>query len=163
MENSLYHKFGKFIIDFQTIEGAIEEIIVEIVNGNEEFVSILITPYDFQSRLKAVDLLFSRYVKERTISDSEIDSFKKIISECNKLSTLRNDLVHSKYSELVDEGKVICLIRANTKLDRKQTERTYELEDLTHETLNESLNKIEILLGSLEEYRQKLVKWNTAF
>jgi hypothetical protein len=161
VEKSLYHELGRFIVGFQNIEKQIEDIIVEIVNGNDEFVSILITPYSFESLLKSADVLFSRYAQERNLSESEYKTFSKIITRCVKLSELRNNLVHSKYAELTENGSVVALVRENSKLNRGEFARIEETEDLTSEFFILSFNRIEAILNELEVFRIKIINLNT--
>ena len=133
MDNKLYHQLGKFIVLFQRLEAQVTDIALQIVNGNDEFVRILIRQHAFSSLVKTTDVLFSRYVDERTIDDREKNIFHKLIVKCSELAELRNDLVHSQYYDLVENNEPIALVRENSKLSGGKGARVEESEDLTSE------------------------------
>jgi hypothetical protein len=160
MENSLYHQLGKFIVDFQGLEAQVTDIVLLIVNGNPEFVRILIRQHEFSNLLKTTDVLFSRYVDERTIDDSEKAIFHKIIVECSKLAEIRNNLVHSQYFDLVDGDETVALVRENSKLSGGKGARIEESEDLTEDNFKEYFKRINDAINELEVFRLKLIDWN---
>ena len=160
MENQLYHHLGKFVVIFQRLEAQVTDIVLEIVNGNCEFVKILITQHEFSSLLKTTDVLFSRYVDERTIDDSEKSLFHKLIVKCLKLAELRNTIVHSQYFDLVNGDEPIALIRENSKLSVGKGTRVEETEDLTEDNFKEYFVRLYDAINELEVFQQKIIDWN---
>lgn len=159
MENQLYHQLGKFIVMFQRLETQLTDIVLQIVQGNVEFVNILITQHEFSSLLKTTDVLFSRYVDERTIDDSEKSVFHKLIVKCLKLAELRNTLVHSRYFDLVKGDEPIALVRENSKLSGGKGIRVEETEDLTKENFEEYFVRLNDAINELEVFRLKIIDW----
>lgn len=160
MENQLYFQLGKFVVIFQSLEAQATEIVLQIVNGNDEFVKILITQHEFSSLLKTTDVLFSRYVDERTIDDSEKNIFHKLIVDCNKLAELRNTIVHSQYIDLVKGDEHIALVRENSKLSGGKGARVEETEDLTKEDFEKYFDQLNVVINELEKFRLKIIDWN---
>lgn len=160
MENQLYHQLGKFVVIFQRLEAQVTDIVVQIVKGNPEFIRILITQHEFSSLLKTTDVLFSRYVDERTINDSEKAIFHKLVVECFKLAELRNSLVHSQYFDLVKGDEPIALVRENSKLRGGKGIRLEESEDLTKEKFEEYFTRLNLAINELEAFRLKIIDWN---
>jgi len=160
MENQLYHQLGKFVVVFQRLEAQVTDIVLLIVKGNPEFVRILITQHEFSSLLKTTDVLFSRYVDERTIDDSEKAIFHKLIVECSKIAEIRNNLVHSQYFDLVQGDEPIALIRENSKLRGGKGIRLEESEDLTKEEFEKYFDRLNLTINELEAFRLKIIDWN---
>lgn len=160
MDNQLYHQLGKFIVIFQRLEAQVADIVLKIVNGNDEFVDILITQHALSSLLKTTDVLFSRYVDERTIDDSEKSIFHKLIVKCLKLAELRNTIVHSQYFDLVKGDEPIALVRENSKLSGGKGTRVEETEDLTKEDFEEYFVRLNDAINELEVFRLKIIDWN---
>jgi len=160
MDNQLYHQLGKFVVIFQRLEAQITEIVLQIVNGNGEFVRILITQHGFSPLLKTTDVLFSRYVDERTIADSEKSIFHKLIVKCSKLAELRNRIVHSQYFDLVKGDEPIALVRENSRLSGGKGSRVEETEDLTEQDFEEYFVRVDDAINELEAFRLKIIDWN---
>ena len=160
MDNKLYHQLGKFIVIFQKVEAEVTEIVIQIVDGNYEFVKILTAQHEFSSLLKTADVLFARYVDERTIDNSEKSIFHKLIVKCLKLAELRNSLVHSQYIDLVKGNEPIALVRENSKLSGGKGLRIEETEDLTIEDFQEYFVRLNDAIKKLEVFRQKIIDWN---
>jgi len=160
MDNQLYHQLGKFVVIFQRLEAQVTDIVLEIVKGNPEFVKILITQHEFSSLLKTTDVLFSRYVDERSIDDSEKGIFHKLIVKCSKLAELRNRIVHSQYFDLVEGDEPIALVRENSKLSGGRGIRVEETEDLTKEDFEEYFARLNYAIDELEAFRLKIIDWN---
>ncbi|MFZ5569770.1 MAG: hypothetical protein ACOZF0_05170 [Thermodesulfobacteriota bacterium] len=160
MENPLYHQLGKFIVDFQGLEAQITDIVLLIVKGNSEFVRILIRQHEFSNLIKTTDVLFSRYVDERAIDNSEKAKFHNIIVECLKLAEIRNNLVHSQYFDLVDGDETVALVRENSKLSGGKGARIEESEDMTEVNFKEYFKRINDAINELEAFRLKIIDWH---
>ncbi len=160
MDNELYHQLGKFVVLFQRLEAQVTDIVLKIINGNEEFVRILIRQHEFSSLVKTTDVLFSRYVDERTIDDGEKKIFHNLIVKCSKLAELRNDLVHSQYYDLVENNEPIALVRENSKLSGGKGERVEKSEDLTSEDFEKYYIQMNDTISELEQFRLKIIGWN---
>ena len=120
----------------------------------------MITQHEFSSLLKTTDVLFSRYVDERIIDDSEKGIFHKLIVECSKLAELRNRIVHSQYFDLVKGDEPIALVRENSKLSGGKGSRVEKTEDLTKKDFEEYFAKLNIAIDELEAFRLKIIDWN---
>ncbi len=160
MENPLYHHIGKFVVMFQKFEAGAIDIVLEIVRGNDEFVRILITQHEFSGLLKRTDVLFARYVDERTINESEKGVFHKLIVKCLKFGELRNKIVHSQYFDLVQGEEAIALVRENSKLSGGKGRRIEETEDLTEQDFEVYFAKMNDAINLLEAFRLKIIDWN---
>ena len=105
-------------------------------------------------------MLFSRYVDERTIDDSEKSIFHKLIVKCSKLAELRNRIVHSQYFDLFKEDEPIALIRENSKLSGGKGIRVEETEDLTKKDFEEYFGRLNYAIDEFETFRLKIIDWN---
>jgi hypothetical protein len=110
-----YHQIGKFIVLFQDVEAAINEILVLLVNVDSEAVLILINGLECSQRLKTADVLFGRFVDLN--GDSELSAkaeFHELIVKLMRLGERRNVLVHSKYMPWINIEGLAGLIRKNS-------------------------------------------------
>ena len=57
-----YHQIGKFIVYFQHVEAAINEILVLLANADDEAVRILVNELEYSKRLKTADVMLARFV-----------------------------------------------------------------------------------------------------
>jgi len=160
MDNKLYHQLGKFIVLFQRLEAQVTDLVLQIVHGNDEFVRILIRQHEFISLVKTTDVLFSRYIDERTIDNDEKKAFHILIVKCTKLAELRNNLVHSQYFDLVANNKPIALVRENSKLSGGKGSRVKESEDLTSQDFEKYFIQLNETIKELERFRLKIIDWN---
>ena len=145
---------------FQKLEAGVTDIVLQIVHGNDEFVRILITQHDFSTLLRTTDVLFSRYVDERTIDDAEKSVFHKLIVRALKLGELRNQIVHSQYFDLVQGEEPIALVRENSKLSGGMGKRIKDTQDLTEQDFEEYFSQVNDAINGLEVFRLKIIDWN---
>lgn len=155
----LYQQLGKFVILFQNIERAIIELIVLMAKSDDEVIEILINELDYSKQIKTTDVLFSHYVNIRTVDSNEKKKFHLLMSNCLKLGELRNNLLHSKYAQQVDNGEVTVLIRINSKLRSSKGIREIEEEDLTNKSFNKYFEDITSVLQQIEAFRLKIIGW----
>jgi hypothetical protein len=160
MDNQLYHQLGKFVVLFQKLEAGVTDIVLQIVHANDEFVRILITQHEFSTLLRTTDVLFSRYVDERTIDDAEKSVFHKLIVRALKLGELRNQIVHSQYFDLVQGSEPIALVRENSKLSGGKGKRIKDTQDLTEQDFEEYFGQVNDAINGLEAFRLKIIDWN---
>ncbi len=66
-----YHQLGRFIVLFQQLEDAITNLLVMLADTDSETVLILANELENSKRLKAADVLYSRFVDLRTNTDPE--------------------------------------------------------------------------------------------
>jgi len=159
MDNKLYNQLGKFVVLFQKLEAGVTDIVLTIVHGNDEFVRILITQHEFSTLLRTTDVLFSRYVDERTIDDAEKSIFHKLIVRALKLGELRNQIVHSQYFDLVQGEEPIALVRENFKLSGGKGKRIKDTQDLTEQDFKEYFSLLNGVISELEAFRLKIIDW----
>ncbi|WP_337239568.1 hypothetical protein [Vibrio cholerae] len=160
MRNEFYSHLGQFVADFQDIEAEVKDIILHLVNGNDEFVEILINEHSFLSLLRTVDVLFARYIDERGYGVSEKECFHKAIVQCQRLAELRNNLVHSQYKMLVKNNAPVGLVRENSRLSGGKGERTKVSVDLSNQNFFDYFKQIEESLMELGSFRSKIIDWN---
>ena len=155
-----YHQIGEFVVFFQHVEAAIDEILVQLAHADDEAVRILINELEYAQRLKTADVLFARFVDvRRGIEPSAKDEFHKLISELGKLGERRNDFVHSKYSPWVNVDGATGLIRENSKLRGSKGFREEEEEELLPEAFNADLERARKALAEIESFRLKIIDW----
>ena len=156
-----YHQLGKFTVDFQHIETAVNDLLCLLTEPSDsEAVSILINELEYSQRLKTVDVLFARFIDLRREPDlTDKPEFHKLIVELVKLGERRNDLVHSKYFHWINfEGKT-GLIRENSKLRGSKGMREQQEEELLPEAFNADLKALSSASQNLEKFRLKVIDY----
>jgi len=151
-----YHQIGKFIVLFQDVEEAINEIIVLLVNVDNEAVLILINELGYAQRLKTADVMFGRFVDLN--GDSKLPTkaeFQYLIVKLMKLGERRNALVHSKYMPWINIEGVAGLIRKNSKF--RKGIRKQEEEELLSETFTDDLHALAVALEEIEAFRSRVI------
>ena len=91
-----YHQLGLFIVKFQHLEGAVNEVIVRLANGDEENTLILVNDFDNSRQLLRADVLFVRFVDIRTNTNPDEDvaaaatvktTFHELVGDLKKLAS----------------------------------------------------------------------------
>ena len=153
-------QIGQFVVTFQAIEAGLTDLIVLLTGADDEYVHILISELEYNSRVRATDVAFSRFVALNAQADESAPTeFHKLMSELLKLGERRNAVVHSRYNILVLTDGTLGLMRRNAKLRPSKGSREHEEEDLLPESLNDDLRRLEDGLLRLERFRQKVVEW----
>ena len=156
-----YHQLGKFIVDFQHLETAVNDLLGLLTEPSDsEAISILINELDYSQRLKTADVLFARFIDLRQGADLiDKTQFHKLMAELRKLGERRNDLVHSKYFHWINfEGKT-GLIRENSKLRGSKGKREQQEEELLPEAFNIDLEALSSASQNLEKFRLKVIDY----
>lgn len=118
MDNpTVFHQLGKFIVKFQQLEHAVNNLIVLLSDGNDSVIRIVANDLEYGRRLNTTDVLFSYFVDIRQIQDSNIKAdFHKLMTGLRNLGECRNELVHSSYNSWIDINGNNGLLRTNSKL-----------------------------------------------
>jgi len=159
MEQESFKDIGKFIYEFQFVEGQIEEIIILIANTDNEVISILMNELSFSSKLKVVEVMFSRFVDKKKIDKGEKGGFHKSILKVCKLGEARNVLVHSKYRSLLTVNGRIGLRQNNSTLKPKKGIMKPDEIDLLPEDFKNDFHSLKTVTGDLDQYTLKIRSW----
>jgi hypothetical protein len=151
-----HHQIGKFIVMFQDLEAAINEILILLVNVDNESVLILINELEYQQRLNTADVLFGRFVDLNGESKLQIKAeFHKLICKLKGLGERRNVLVHSKYMPWINIEGLAGLIRKNSKF--RKGIREQEEEELLPETFTDDFHELATALEEIESFRLNVI------
>ena len=160
MPSSAYHQLGRFIVQFQHLEGAINDILELAAGGDSEATLILINELEYSRRLDTADVLFARFVdlhREREASFK--DSFHTLIVKLRKLGERRNELVHSRYFDWVNIDGSCGLLRSNSRLRGRKGEREEQEEELLPDAFDKDLEELLEASKQLEAFRLQIVEW----
>jgi hypothetical protein len=160
-ENILHEKIGRFIVRFQDLENALTEIIALLAKSeDEEVIYILASQLEYSNRVKTTDVLFARFIDFRSgIEQNEKKEFHELMNVCLKLGELRNELAHSKYMNLIENGTVMALVRENSRLSSSQGVRLISQEDLSIDSFDPYFARISEARTNLEKFRLKIIDW----
>jgi hypothetical protein len=154
-----FHQLGYFIYLFQSVERQIEEMIILLSDADDEMVSILMNELDFSGKLKAIDVMFARFIDVKQLDSNAKKDFHKEIDKVIALSKRRNELVHSKYRSLLNVAGNIGLLRENSKLKPSKGIRHEDEEELMPEDFGNDLKTVNSSMNNLEAYRLKIIDW----
>ncbi|TXI27511.1 MAG: hypothetical protein E6Q60_09500 [Nitrosomonas oligotropha] len=155
-----YHQLGVFIVSFQHIEEAVNDLLELLAVTDSEVVRILVNELEYSKRLKTADVLFAYFVDTHGITpESTKDEFHKLITELGKLGERRNELVHSKYNPWINIDGHAGLLRRNSKLRGSKGEREVEEEELQPDDFTTDLIHLQVISNKLEELRLKVIDW----
>ena len=157
---SAYHQLGRFVVTFQHLEDAVNNLLVLLANTDDAVVRILVNDLEYRKRLNTVDVLFARFVDLRKNTRAEAKTeFHKLVVELRELGERRNDLVHSRYNLWLNvEGKE-GLLRTNSKLRGSKGEREEMEEELRPEAFNGDLQRLAEVGAALEKFRLQVIDW----
>ena len=155
-----YHQIGKFIVYFQHVENAINEILVLLANADNEAILILVNELEYSQRLKTADVMLARSIDLQREPDlSAKAEFHNLMGELRSLGERRNDLVHSKYTQWFNVEGAPGLIRQNSKLRGSKGIREEDEEKLLPESFNTDFERLDGALQRLEAFRLKAIDW----
>ena len=155
-----YHQIGKFVVYFQHVETAINEILVLLANADDEAILILVNELEYSQRLKTADVMLARSVDLQREPDlSAKAEFHNLMGELRSLGERRNDLVHSKYTQWFNVEGAPGLIRQNSKLRGSKGIREEDEEKLLPESFNTDFERLDGALQRLEAFRLKAIDW----
>ena len=155
---SAFSDLGNFIVSFQAVEAHVVEVIAELTGGDKENVHALVTELEYNSRLRAADVMYSRFASERKAIDNIATpkAFHTLMVELQKLGERRNTLVHSNYSFLISGGGLMGLGRKNRKLRPSRGVQELESEYLVDKSLDKDIQRLTVALHELETIRQQI-------
>ena len=151
-------ELGQFLVVFQTIEAAVTDLIEAVIDADSEYVHALTAELEYSSKLRALDVIFSRYAQIHGITaESPHPKFHKLMTKLLKLAERRNEIVHSFYNLLITVDGELALTRRPTKLRPSKGERHDPPEDILPGALAaESKNMRDDLL-EIEEFRMLIL------
>ena len=158
---SIHKELGRFIILFQTMDNAVNEIIFQI-SGNKSYIAeAFLAKTEFSSKMEIADVIFTHYVDITANTDEETkDDFHALMNACKKIGKERNIIVHSVYYNLEKIDGSMRLIQENPRLKFKDGSRiSLNDKELSLSDFKQYNEKINDLLGRLEKYRLKLIEW----
>ena len=151
-------QLGHFVLTFQAVEAAMVELTVQLVDADPEYVSTLAAELEFNSKARALDVIYTRYAQIHRLSrGSPHPEFHKLMSRIQKLATRRNDLVHSFYGLLITVDGKAALARQPTKLKPSEGLREQEGEDILPAQLEAEISEMHSILRELEKYRLQAI------
>lgn len=154
-------QLGQFVLTFQSVEAAMVELTVELVNADPEYVSTLTAELEFNAKARSLDVIYTRYAQIHGLTtDSPHPVFHKLMSRIQKLATRRNDLVHSFYGLLITVDGETALARQPTKLKPSEGLREQDGEDILTERLETEIQEMHSILQELEKYRLQSININ---
>jgi hypothetical protein len=155
-----YHQLGRFIVEFQHLEDAVNNLLVLMSDADCEVVRILVNELEYSKRLKTADVLFSRFTGIHSNTDSaKKTEFHKLMTELIELGQRRNELVHSKYNPWINiEGKE-GLLRTNSTLRASKGEREEQEEELQPEAFNADIARLRVAANRIEKFRLQIIDW----
>lgn len=157
---TVYHQLGRFIVLFQHLESAVTNLLVLLADTDSETVLILANELGNSERLKATDVLYSRFIDLRTNTDPTMKAkFHKLMFELGELGKRRNEMVHSKYNLWLNIDGKEGLLRTNSKLRASKGEREEHEEELQPEAFDADLQKLSAAAAKLEEFRLQILDW----
>lgn len=156
--DSLLTQLGLFVLTFQAVEAKMVDLTIQIIDGDSEYVSTLIAELEFNSKARALDVIYTRYAQIHGLSDdSPHPEFHNLMSRIQKLATRRNDLVHSFYMSLITLEGETTLARQPTKLKPSKGLREQNEENILPTQLETEISEMHSLLQELEKYRLQAI------
>lgn len=161
---SIHQELGKFIVLFQTMDNAVNEIIYYI-SGNKGFVAeAFITKTEFTSKMEIADVIFSHFIDITAHTDEEAKGeFHSLMNRCKNIGTERNVIVHSIYYPLTKVDGSKRLIQKNLRLKFKGgshiSDNDKELAIENFEQINEKITEV---IEEINKFRLKLIDWKRA-
>ena len=152
--DALHAQLGHFVLTFQAVEAAMVELTVEMVNADSEYIATLTAELEFNSKARALDVIYARFAQIHGLSDKAPNpQFHKLVGRIQKLATRRNDLVHSFYHLLITVDGELALTRKPTRLKPSEGLREQPDEDILANRLESEIKEMKQILTELERYR----------
>lgn len=158
--HTAYHQLGRFIVVFQHLEAAVNDLLELTSGGDSEATRILANDLEYSKRLNTADVLFARFIDLRTNTDQAAKGeFHKLMVELRELGERRNDMVHSRYHPWIDVHGNEGLLRRNSKLRGKAGEREEVEEELQPDAFDADLARLATAAARLEGFRRQVIDW----
>ncbi len=146
-------ELGEFLVVFQAVEAEVTEMIELVMDSDPEYVYALAAELEFSSKLKALDVIFTRWARINQLTDkSPHPEFHKLMSVLLELANRRNEIVHSFYSLLITVDGTLALTRRPTRLRSSKGERHDPPEDLL-------LGALAAEIGTMRQHFEVLAKF----
>ncbi len=158
---SIHQELGKFIVLFQTMDNAVNDIIYHI-SGNKRFVAeAFITKTEFASKMEIADVIFSHFIDITANTEEKAKGeFHSLMNRCKKIGQERNVIVHSVYYPLTKVDGSKRLIQKNPRLKFRGGAHISENDkELALEDFEQINKKIIEVLKEIEKFRLKLINW----
>jgi len=158
---SIHQELGNFIVLFQTMDNAVNDVIYHI-SGNKGFVAeAFITKTEFTSKMEIADVIFSHFIDTTTDTDEEAKGeFHSLMNRCKKIGTERNVIVHSIYYPLTKVDGSEQLIQKNPRLKFKGGPHISDNDkELAIEDFEQINKKITEVIEEIDKFRLKLIAW----
>ncbi|MFZ6643787.1 hypothetical protein ACO0LL_28950 [Undibacterium sp. TC4M20W] len=157
---TVFHQLGKFVVRFQQLEHAVNNLIVLLSQSNDSVIRIVANDLEYSKRLSTTDVLFSYFLDIRHIQDTNIKkNFHSLITRLSKLGQRRNELVHSSYNSWIDVNGANGLLRKNSHLSGSKGERIEDEEELLPDAFDADIVKLEAAAIDLEKFRMQIIDW----
>lgn len=158
--HTAHHQLGRFIVAFQHLESAVNDLLELTSGGDCEATRILANDLEYSRRLSTADVLFARFVDLRTNTDPMAKAeFHKLMIELRDLGERRNDMVHSRYHIWIDVHGNEGLLRRSSKLRGKAGEREELEEELQPNAFDKDLERLAAAAKRLEVFRLQVINW----
>lgn len=156
--SALLTQLGHFVLTFQAVEAAMVELTIRLVDADSEYVSTLAAELEFNSKARALDVIYTRYSQIHGLScEVPHPEFHRLMGRIQKLANRRNDLVHSFYGLLITVDGKAALARQPTKLKPSEGLREQEGEDILPAQLEAEISEMYSILQELEKYRMQAI------
>lgn len=157
--DALHAQIGHFVLAFQAVEAAMVELTLQVVDADSEYVATLTAELEFNSKARALDVIYARFAQIHGLSDQAPHAqFHELVGRIQKLATRRNDLVHSFYQLLFTVDGELALLRRPTKLKPSEGLREQPDEGILPARLESEIAKMKQILKELEEYRRSAIE-----
>jgi predicted metalloendopeptidase len=98
---AIHQELGKFVVLFQTMDNAINDLIIEIAGNKQFIVEAFIAKTEFSAKMEIADVIFTHFIDITANTDEdEKEKFHSLMNRCKKIGQERNVIVHSVYYPL---------------------------------------------------------------
>lgn len=151
-----FHQLGHFIVMFQNLETAINELIYNLTDLADD---PTIAGLNFAKRLDETDKLFSDFVDKNRPSEQQAkDEFRALIARLKALTDRRNVLVHSRYARWFNVDGREGLLRMSTRVTGSKRPNDKE-EELQPEAFAGDLARLQAASEDLHSFRMRVIDW----
>lgn len=150
------HQLGRFVVMFQNLEAAINELIYNMTDFAHD---PAIEKLTFARRLDMTDKLFSEFVDAKGASEQQAkDQFHALIIRLKALTERRNVLIHSRYARWLNVEGREGLLRMSTKITSSKRVHDNE-EELQPEAFDGDLERLQAASEDLHRFRMRVIDW----
>lgn len=156
---TLRAQLGHFVLTFQAIEAAMVELTVMVVSGDPEYTETLTAELEFDSKARALDVIYTRFAQIHGLSDkAPHPEFHALVVRIQKIGKRRNELVHSQYGLLTTVDGEPALARKPTRLHASKGVRERPSEDILSGHLHGDVAEMNSILIDLEGFRLSAIE-----